>query len=415
MTVATTATDWRETLSARKNERIPNRLRPTEKGALLDAVAVQTPALDVSERSAKFIISTPTPDRSDDVVDPLGVMLDNYRKNPVCFYDHGFSGITQPIGKCEDADGNLAMVVTKEGIEATCYFADSYEANQIYELVKGGFLRSASINMTPLDAEVRSDGGAGRSRPGLLIKEWELLEFSVVAIPDNPEAVRKAIAGGEITSPSLIKSLSKGFSMTKSITKSDKPADDKKPDDEAAGSSKPDKEGDEEDEGEPESRPGSKALHKCYGRMQKAYKAASKEAGVQENDKVKGLMQSHAEVCKDEMDSIAACHKSEYDSEIKDDEDGDADGDEMKSLAANARTPRQMRGLLATVKEIARAKNLTPAQRQSIFAIANRCDALVAEAVTKAAESQEVDEFETLKKEAAGLIQTAKRLAPANA
>ena len=40
------------------------------------------PTLDAAALSATAVISAPTPDRSDDIVEPLGVRLENYAKNP---------------------------------------------------------------------------------------------------------------------------------------------------------------------------------------------------------------------------------------------------------------------------------------------------------------------------------------------
>ena len=159
---------------------------------------------------ATFVISTPTPDRSEDVVSPRGVKLENYARNPVVYYDHGFSGIQVPIGKCEDENGRLAVVVTDEGIEGTCYFADSVEGRQIFELVKQAVLRAASINLVPLAYTIRKEDAA-LGRPGMEIAEWELLEWSVVGIPDNPEAVRKILAGGKLAGAPIVEPIRKSL------------------------------------------------------------------------------------------------------------------------------------------------------------------------------------------------------------
>ena len=217
MTTLTAPGDWQELLAQRKLRRGANvlRLNPSvEKAAALVNAPVGQTSIDESRRCATFVISTPTPDRSEDVVSPGGVRLENYARNPVVYYDHGFSGIQVPIGKCEDESGQLALVVTELGIEGTCYFADSVEGQQIFELVKQSVLRAASINLVPITYTIRTDDGPldGRGRddlpglagrPGMEIDEWELLEWSVVGIPDNPEAVRKILAGGKLAGAPL--------------------------------------------------------------------------------------------------------------------------------------------------------------------------------------------------------------------
>lgn len=161
--------------------------------------------------SASATITTPAPDRSEDIVHPEGVLLENYRRNPVVFYDHGFSGIMLPIGKSEDAEGNLTLVVTPDGIDATTYFSQSLcEACQVFALIEEGIVKSTSIGFMPLEAFPRTAKLDG-IRPGLEITVWELLEYSWVGIPDNPEAVRKVLdrgrlAGSPICEP-ILKSL----------------------------------------------------------------------------------------------------------------------------------------------------------------------------------------------------------------
>jgi HK97 family phage prohead protease len=153
-----------------------------------DAASLRTSArvssVDEQRRCATFTITTPTPDRSNDTVDPLGANIANYARNPVVYYDHGQTGVAVPIGKCEDENGNLALSVTDEGIEATCFFAQSPEGEKIFDLVKQNVLRAASINFSPITYRSKMNGG-------LDISEWELLEWSVVGIPANAEALRK--------------------------------------------------------------------------------------------------------------------------------------------------------------------------------------------------------------------------------
>jgi hypothetical protein len=168
-----------------------------------------SPRVDMAKMSAWATISTNTPDRSEDVVEPTGVLLDNYRKNPVVLWDHGFGGINVPIGKCEDSDGNLAMTVMDEAIEAGCFFAQScWEACQIFELIVEKIIRATSIGFRPLEAEPRTKG---LDRPGLWIKLWELFEWSWVIVPDNPQALAKVLDGGKLAGRAIAEPLLKSL------------------------------------------------------------------------------------------------------------------------------------------------------------------------------------------------------------
>src|SRR5262245_28511365 len=77
-------------------------------------------ALDESAMSATFVISTMRPDRVGDVVVPEGIVLENYRRNPVVLFGHQSASL--PIGKSEDPDGNLTIVVRPQReVVATCF------------------------------------------------------------------------------------------------------------------------------------------------------------------------------------------------------------------------------------------------------------------------------------------------------
>jgi hypothetical protein len=206
--------DWEYVLGTR-TRRAPGVARPgkTLGAALMDAPAYGDTFVSESEMCAIARITTPTPDRSEDVVEPMGIMLDNYRKNPVVLWDHGMSGLSMPIGKSEDPTGNLALTITEEGIDAGCYFAQGmFEACQIFELVVQKIVRATSIGFRPIEAEVRS---RGQDRPGLLISLWELFEWSWVAVPDNPDALAKILQKGKLAGRPICEPILKSLAPLK--------------------------------------------------------------------------------------------------------------------------------------------------------------------------------------------------------
>lgn len=129
------------------------------------------------DRSLVVKITTSNPDRSQDVVVPQGAVLDNYQRNPVVALNHKYDGLA--IAKTEQLE------VTEDGIMAKVKFPDLGVyglADTVYELYKGGFMNAWSIGFIPLEASDREGGGRE-------FKKWELLEYSAVLVPDNPEAL----------------------------------------------------------------------------------------------------------------------------------------------------------------------------------------------------------------------------------
>jgi HK97 family phage prohead protease len=145
-----------------------------------DAITLTTDATAMTVRS---VITTASPDRAGDVVVPTGLRnLAEYLRNPVVLWAHERKSM--PIGRC------LSLDVTPERITAVTRFAqDSAFAEQVFRLYEQGVLRAWSIGFVPVRAALRrGDGG----RRGLRIETWDLLEYSAVPVPENPEALTLA-------------------------------------------------------------------------------------------------------------------------------------------------------------------------------------------------------------------------------
>jgi len=139
-------------------------------------------AIDDAARTVDWVISTDSVDRSSDSVKVEGWRLDNYRKNPVVLFAH-------------DSDSLPVAQATKVGIEgntlrSTSLFADAETyafADTVYKLVRGKFLRAVSVGFIPLKYQWVDDDP--KRIFGMDILEQELLEYSIVPIPCNPEAL----------------------------------------------------------------------------------------------------------------------------------------------------------------------------------------------------------------------------------
>jgi uncharacterized protein len=146
----------------------------------------------VGERVLEFTISTGAVDRDKDTVAPSGWKLDAYRRNPVVLWAHNYQ--QPPIGKATKVwvAGN-ALKAQAEFATAEVYpFADT-----IFQLLKGGFLRAVSVGFEPVKHAYNAQRG------GVDYTEQALLEFSIVPVPANAEALMRAAAKGIDVRPVL--------------------------------------------------------------------------------------------------------------------------------------------------------------------------------------------------------------------
>lgn len=136
-------------------------------------------------RCVRFVITTDSPDRERDVVTTPGIDTKNYERNPVVLFGHDYKSL--PVGRC------VSLVRSDNNITAMVEFATADlnpMAEQVYRMVKGGFLKATSIGFRP------TKWAYNEERKGVDFAESELLEFSVVPVPANAEALIAASASG---------------------------------------------------------------------------------------------------------------------------------------------------------------------------------------------------------------------------
>ena len=119
-------------------------------------------------------------------VDIDGMDFSNYRKNPVVLFAHDYSGRTEssglPIGR------TISLGRTQDGrIRADFEFlsGDPF-ADRVRNAWNRGFLRGASIGWRAIEARPSQRGR------GLRVVKSELIEWSIVAVPADPDALRGA-------------------------------------------------------------------------------------------------------------------------------------------------------------------------------------------------------------------------------
>jgi hypothetical protein len=148
-------------------------------------------AIDPAERTVTAVITTAAPDRAGDVVVPAGLSnVDEFLLNPVVLWAH--QRALPPIGTC------LALDVQPQRVVAVTKFAAGVPlAEDVFRLYEQGVLRGWSVGLLPRRASPRP------GRRGTRIDEWDLLEYSAVPVPENPQALTMAVEKGLISDPRL--------------------------------------------------------------------------------------------------------------------------------------------------------------------------------------------------------------------
>lgn len=136
-------------------------------------------------RRVRFVISTSAVDRENDMIDPAGWELANYLRNPAVMFGHDY--YSPPIAR------TVAIAVEEERLVADAEFAPADVnpfADTIFRAVVGGWIKGASVGFRPLEWTFDEE------RKGFSFTRQELLEWSIVSIPSNAEALVAMRAAG---------------------------------------------------------------------------------------------------------------------------------------------------------------------------------------------------------------------------
>jgi len=164
--------------------------------------------VEEAERSVVGVINTSAKDRDREIVDPDGAVLTDYQRNRVVLYAHDYHGL--PVGRnmwIKNKPG-VGLIAKTEFAPRPDDLPESqpWLADQVYHLMKSGFLNGFSIGFIPLEEralnEAETKGGVERAW-----SKWLMLEYSIVAVPSNPEAVAMEVKSGAVNHPDLIKGL----------------------------------------------------------------------------------------------------------------------------------------------------------------------------------------------------------------
>jgi HK97 family phage prohead protease len=140
----------------------------------------------------RIVISTAGTDRDRDRVMPRGCLTDNYIKNPVVMWGHSYHSPSDVIGRTLTLEATDAGLVAEFELRPAAN--DQDPQNIVRLLWDGGWVRTASIGFRPIEVQPNEFGGHD-------FTAWELLEWSLVPIPANADALRLAAKALEMGEP----------------------------------------------------------------------------------------------------------------------------------------------------------------------------------------------------------------------
>ena len=151
---------------------------------------VRSMGMDVVRREAvsatrrSVVIAANERARAAPEIDLAGLRFENYRRNPVVMWAHDSTGRSPsgglPIGR------TLSISRSPDGgiVAEFEFLEDDPFAQRIRNAWDKGFLRAASISWLPVESVPAKSGGARDVRA-------ELLEWSIVSVPADPDALRE--------------------------------------------------------------------------------------------------------------------------------------------------------------------------------------------------------------------------------
>jgi hypothetical protein len=141
-----------------------------------------------------FVLSTKTQDRMRDTINQAGWRIDNYLKNPVMLWAH--SRELPPIARAIDVKLTKSKLIAKaqftpQDMPHPLGMGFGHTVGRMYREI---FLNTVSVGFRPEKWAFNDKTG------GVDFEEQELLEFSAVPVPANPEALYDAKIKGIDTS-----------------------------------------------------------------------------------------------------------------------------------------------------------------------------------------------------------------------
>ena len=153
----------------------------------------QTKAEELAERTVRFKISSEVVDRDGDILIAKGCDFTNFAKNPQFLNFHNYHEFPLGIPKNWGIEGKSVYcdvyfpTIDELSSERENASEKAKLVDFTYHCYKTGMLNAVSVGFIAKDVEPIKETG------GFKILEWELLEFSAVAVPANQDAIAQAV------------------------------------------------------------------------------------------------------------------------------------------------------------------------------------------------------------------------------
>ena len=160
------------------------------KAVVREAVIRALSEENIKNREAEFVISTEAIDTYGTVFKMSGWDLKRYEANPVVFYAHrSYSDNPDML------IGTSSVFVDGDQLIGRVRFEDAETnpiAEKVWKKVQAGTLRMASIGANPKRGHW-GDEKLGEDKDVIYFDETELLEWSIVPIGSNPDALKREV------------------------------------------------------------------------------------------------------------------------------------------------------------------------------------------------------------------------------
>ena len=170
----------------------------------MDCERASVLSIDVARRRITHVISTGRLDRGNRIVEPGGWKLANFRRAPRVLADHDYS-IERVIGKAIDTKV-VDLPRIGQALISTTEFAKEGLGAVAFQLIQADLVNSWSVGWQGIEShrigeldDCEACEKAGNVEWGRHFVTQELLEYSLVAIPANPDAVNGLLAAGLVS------------------------------------------------------------------------------------------------------------------------------------------------------------------------------------------------------------------------
>lgn len=168
-----------------------------EDAGLRKGTVEEVRAVKGRDRALDFVISSSRRDRDRDTINQKGWEAAEWEKNPVVLWAHDHS--EPPVAKGFNLRVSGSKVLSSA--EFTAHDLNPF-GDMIYRMYQAGFMRATSVGFRPLKFKQREpEAGDEGMWPGYDFEKQDLLEFSMVPVGSNPDALMRAHEAGVDTAP----------------------------------------------------------------------------------------------------------------------------------------------------------------------------------------------------------------------